>query len=77
MHARAASTGVLAFQVGVSGCPKKASAASDRALPIKGLEKLNSLHGGLLLVSLAVQRGRDEPRLRSVHLHTSALHRRQ
>ena len=52
------SSRMLAYKVGVSSSPKQASAASDRALPIEGLEELHSQHGGLLVVTLAVQRGR-------------------
>lgn len=48
---------VLAYKVRVSGSPEQTSAASDRTLPIKGLEELHSQHGSLLVVSLAVQWG--------------------
>lgn len=48
---------VLAYKVRVSGSPQQASAASDRALPIEGLEELHCQHGGLLVVTLAVQWG--------------------
>lgn len=49
---------MLAYKVRVSGSPEQASAASDRALSIEGLEELHCQHGGLLVITLAVQWGR-------------------
>ena len=52
------SSRVLAYKVRIGGSPQQASAASDGALPIEGLEELHSQHGGLLVIALAVQWGR-------------------
>ena len=64
---------LLAYEFRVSSGSEETPAAPHRALPIEGLEELHCPHSGLLVITLAVQGRRHQPRLSRKHFHASTL----